>query len=109
MGKVIMMVVSNDGLKATGSIQLCAGHEAGAEAAVHAMTALFAEEGTEAVILVDASNAFKNLNRRVALLNIRKLCPAIAPALINFYRGKASLFVGEETILSQEGTTRVTR
>ena len=63
VGKVIMMVVGNDVLKATGSIQLCAEHEADVESAVHAMTAFFAEEGTEAVILVDASNAFNNWNR----------------------------------------------
>ena len=106
VGKVIMTVVGHDVLKATGPIQLCAGHEAGAESAIHAMRTLFAEEGTDAVILVDASNAFNNLNRKVALLNIRVLCPAIATALINCYRGNGLLFVGGETLLCQEGTTQ---
>ena len=106
IGKAIMTVVSNSVLEATGPMQLCAGHEAGAEAAVHAMRELFADEKTEAVLLVDASNAFNNLNRKVALLNISTLCPAIAKVLINCYRDNARLFVGGETLLSQEGTTQ---
>ena len=39
------------------TIQLCAGQDAGCEAAVHAMERVFADEDTEAMILVDASNA----------------------------------------------------
>ena len=100
VGKIVMNVVGNDVLKATGPVQLCAGHEAGSEAAVHAMRDLFAEEETEAVILVDSTNAFNNLNRQVSLLNISYLCPAIAPILINCYQSSASLFVGDEVLLS---------
>ncbi len=106
VGKVIMTVVGDDVLTATGTLQLCAGHEAGAEAAIHAMRTLFQDEGTEAVILVDAANAFNNLNRRVALLNIAVICPTIATVLINCYRGDAPLFVGGATLLSTEGTTQ---
>ena len=106
VGKVIMKVVGNDVLQATGPIQLCSGQEAGAEAAVHAMRTLFEQEGTDAVMLVDATNAFNNLNRKVALLNISLLCPAIATVLINCYRGNAQLLVNGEIILSQEGTTQ---
>ena len=69
------------------------------------MRALFAEENTDAVILVDAANVFNNLNRKVALLNISVICPAVAPVLTNCYRENALLFVGGETLLSQEGTT----
>ena len=100
-----MSVVGDDVLTATGALQLCAGHEAGAEAVVHAMSSIFKDDQTEAVILVDAENAFNNLNRRVALLNIAVLCPAIATVLINCYRGDAPLFVGGITLHSTEGTT----
>ena len=55
---------------------------------------------------MDASNAFNNLNRRFALANISTLCPAFSCILINTYRNDANLFVGGETILSQEGTTQ---
>ena len=58
-------------LEAAGSLHLCAGHEAGEEAPIHAMTAIFEDESCDAVMFVDASNAFNNLNRKVALLNIR--------------------------------------
>ena len=79
VGKAIMAVVRDDVLLATGTLQLCGGHEARLEAAVHAMSSLYQDDGTEAIILVDAKNAFNNLNRKVALLNIALLCPAIAP------------------------------
>ena len=61
---------------------------------------------TQAALLVDASNAFNNLNRRLALRNISSLCPAFSRVIINTYRNAARLFVGGETILSQEGTTQ---
>ena len=51
-----------DILEAAVPLQLCAGQDAGCEAAIHAMRSLFAEENTEAVLLVDASNAFNSLN-----------------------------------------------
>ena len=41
VGKVVMSVVGDDVLTATGALQLCAGHEAGAEAVVHAMSSIF--------------------------------------------------------------------
>ena len=58
------------------------------------------------LFLVDASNAFNNINRQVTLLNILNLCPVIATVLINCYRGNAQLFVGGEVIFSKEGTTQ---
>ena len=58
------------------------------------------------MILVDASNAFNNLNREVTLRNILTLCPALSKIIINTYRDYSKLFVGGESILSQEGTTQ---
>ena len=104
VGKAIMTVVHSDVLKATGALQLCSGHEAGCEAAYHAMNRIFLDENTEAILLIDAKNAFNNLNRRVALLNIHQLCPALATVLTNCYRSSSSLFVQGETLWSREGT-----
>ena len=56
--------------KAVGNLQLCAGQKAACEAGIHAMRGLLESEGTEAVILVDASNAFNSLNREAALRNV---------------------------------------
>lgn len=106
VGKAIMKVVKEDVLMASGPLQLCGGHEAGSEAAVHAMQAIFEDSDTDAVMLVDASNAFNNLNRQTALLNIQYICPAIAPVLINCYREETKLFVGGEVLFSKEGTTQ---
>ena len=92
--------------QAAGSLQLCAGQPSGCEAAIHALRHIFDDATTQAALLVDASNAFNNLNRQLALANIASICPAFSRILINTYRNNAKLFVGGETILSQEGTTQ---
>ena len=79
---------------------------AACEAGIHAMRGLLESEGTEAVILVDASNAFNSLNREAALRNVRILCPVLAPILVNTYRQPSRLFIDSEHIWSQEGTTQ---
>ena len=60
----------------------------------------------EAVLLVDASNAFNALNRNVALLNILNTCPSIATILINCYRSNIPLFIDNNILYSSEGTTQ---
>ena len=106
IAKAILSIVSGDVQYAAGSLQLCAGQKAGAEAAVHAMNKAFNKSDCEAILLVDASNAFNSLNRHVALRNIRALCPPLATVLINTYRKEAELFVDGSKLLSMEGTTQ---
>ena len=48
-GKVAMMISKQDVIKAVGSLQVCAGQEAGAEAAIHAVHDRFKDYTTEAV------------------------------------------------------------
>ena len=103
IAKAILRVIKSDVQSSAGSIQLCAGQIGGAEAAIHAVRELFE---SEAVLLVDAHNAFNSLNRQVALRNIPSLCPSLAPILINSYRDPANLYIDNTTILSQEGTTQ---
>ena len=105
-GKAILAIVGGDIQETAGALQLCAGQKAGCEAPVHAMRQIFDDTNTQAVLLVDASNAFNNLNRQTALLNIHLNCPSIAKVLINTYWADTQLFVDGETILSQEGTTQ---
>jgi hypothetical protein len=77
-------------------------------AAVHAMEEVFADEDTEAMILVDAFYCF---NRQVALLNCGTVCPALSHILINTSsknRNNSQLFFDGQCILSKEGTTQGT-
>ena len=70
------------------------------------MKEAFLKEETEAVLLVDASNAFNSLNREAALHNIRYLCPILSTILINIYREATDLFVDGIVLASKEGTTQ---
>ena len=106
IAKAILFVTKGDVEDAAGSTQMCAGQLAGIEAAVHAVHSIFSNAETEAILMVDASNAFNSMNRTVALHNVRILCPSLATVLINTYRGAAELFLDSQTILSKEGTTQ---
>ena len=108
IGKAVLAVTGPHVREVTGALQVCAGQRGGSEAAVHAMRHVFQDTNTEAVLLVDATNAFNSLNRQVALQNVLHLCPSIAPAIVNTYtyRADAQLFVDGEVIYSSEGTTQ---
>ena len=54
--KALMDVVRLDVLEATGPLQLSRGQQSGCEAAIHALREVF--QDTDAVLFVDASNAF---------------------------------------------------
>ena len=95
VGKRLVSELKQDLKEAAGPIQVCAGHEAGAEAAIHAMQSIFDED------------AFNSLNRKVAVHNILILCPRAALTIINTYRLPSRLFLGGGgEISSQEGTTQ---
>ena len=71
------------------------------------MHSILEEEETDAVPLIDASYAFKALNRAATLHNIRVLCPSIATNAINTYRQSSRLLItGERKLKSAEGTTQ---
>ena len=107
VGKCIAWTLQDEIQLAAGPLQVSSGLKSGAEAAIHAMRNIFEADSTDAVILVDASNAFNRLNRGAALHNIQYLCPPLALSLINTYRKPARLFiVGGEEITSSEGTTQ---
>ena len=58
----------------------------GGEAVIHALHRIFEADDTDAVLLIDASNAFNSLERAAALHNTRILCPSISNYAINIYR-----------------------
>ena len=106
IGKAILSALMPYIQESAGSLQLCAGQQAGCEAAVHAMRHLFDDSDSQAVLLVDATNAFNHLNRQTSLLNIHSLCPSLAPVLTNTYRSDVQLHIDGETLYSCEGTTQ---
>ena len=106
ISKAILAIIGRDIKEAAGGVQLCVGQVSGCEAGVHAMRGIFNDEETEAILLVDATNAFNSLNRKAALVNIHSLCPPLAVVATNMYRGDASLFIDGETVYSREGTTQ---
>jgi len=104
MSKAIPSVLKFDILQAAGSSQLCAGQDSGCESAIHAVRDLLNRPETEAILLIDASNAFNSLARHSALLNIQELCPPFSVPLINIYQSPVELFVDGESIFSTKGT-----
>jgi hypothetical protein len=70
----------------------------------------FAQDSTEGILLVDAENAFNNLNRKTALANIKEICPPIYRYLHNTYQKPAQLIINDngnvEIISSNEGCTQ---
>ena len=107
IGKSVAKALRNDIQMAGGCLQTCTGVEAGIEAAIHAMAKTFKKEDCEAVILVDADNAFNKLNRKAALHNIERTCPGLYTFLKNSYKEPTMLYLPDGThILSEEGVTQ---
>ena len=116
IGEVIRRIVSSatvtlfkpEIVEATAPLQTCAGLPGGIEASIHAMRRMWEDPETEAILLVDASNAFNSLNRQTALQNIDLTCPELATFLKNLYNCEAELFIAnsDETVLSREGATQ---
>ena len=107
IAKAVLHLVDLDVREACGALQVCAGCEGGCEAAVHAVRQLFDDPGSQAVLLVDASNAFNSVNRQAALHNILRICPSLAQILINTYQRPVRLIIpGSGGLMSTEGTTQ---
>ena len=97
----VMKLLKRDVLKATRSLQLCAGQDAGSEAAIHAVYEMFNRESTEAVLMADAPNAFNAINREAFLHNTKILY------VNNCYSSPTDLYIqGGRSIKSEEGATQ---
>ena len=100
-----MSAFSEDVTPAFSDAQMC-GRSSGSEAAAHGMT-MFQDKNSDAVILVDAANAFNNLNRKVLLHNIKFIYPEIATYVNNCYLVPTRLFLCRRfEFTSHEGSTQ---
>ena len=69
------------------------------------MREIFKNPKAEAVLLVDATNAFNSLNRLAAVHNITLSCPSLAQILVNTYRAPIRMIIpGNGETASSEGT-----
>ena len=74
-------------------LQIYLGYSAGAEVSIHAMAQILDDDGTDEILLVDASK-------------IQITCQEISMYIINTYRSPSRMFTcGRVEILSHEGTT----
>ena len=80
VGKAVMRIARQNLQCAAGSSQLCAGQIGGCEAAVHAIKRIFALPSVEGVLLVDATNAFNELNHQVILRNVWLFVQCLPPS-----------------------------
>jgi hypothetical protein len=107
IGKTVAAAARSQIVECAGPQQLCAGQRSGCEAAVHAMTQIFDQDESDAILFVDAANAFNSINRMTLLHNIQYLCPVLAIYTINCYQSPSRLFIqGGKEISSAEGTTQ---
>ena len=70
IAKATTSVLKQEIVDATAPLQTCAGLKGGVEASIHAMRHIFEDQNTEAMLLIDASNAFNALNRKAFLCQI---------------------------------------
>ena len=60
VGKAVTKVLKLDIINSTAPIQVCGGLPGGVEAAIHSVRRIFNDPNTEAILLVDADNAFNS-------------------------------------------------
>lgn len=106
IGRCITRNISSELQRIGGNTQLCLGQKAGIEHAIHCLRTTFENESCEAILLIDATNAFNMLNRSLAIENIKRICPALQNAASNSYSHPSKLFVNGRTMLSEEGCTQ---
>ena len=69
-----------------GCLKTCIVIRSGIEAAIHVTSEAWEDCSTEALLQLNADNAFSRLNRKVALHNIKEVCPPIQTLLQNYYQ-----------------------
>ena len=105
-GPKIVDCVRQDLASLGGNMQLCLCQKCGIEKAINLLRHSFDDPKIEAILLIDAKNAFNVPNRRTALENVKALCPSLRVVSAKSFCHPSHLYIGMATILSQEGTTQ---
>ena len=106
VGKVFIRCVSSDLIQLGLDKQLCLGQKGGIEYAIHSLRSAYEDKNNEAMLLIDADNAFNSLNRELALKNVEVLCPSLATELKNSYSRPPALFVNGKKLLTRRNHSR---
>ena len=106
IGRTITKCLKNELMSLGSNYQFCLGQKCGIEYAIHTLRDQYSKTSADAILLIDAENAFNSLNRKLALKNIENTCPSLLTAIKNSYSNPSKLFVNKKTIYSQEGTTQ---
>ena len=108
--KVVIGHLHYDLMEAAGPLHTSAGLKLGIEASIHEMRSIFERDNTQGLLFVDVENAFNNQKRKVALHNIKQLCPSFFRFLSNTYQVPAMMIINyqvKDSILHvQEGNTQ---
>ena len=85
---------------------MASGTKGGCEAAIHSLNDKFNERECQGVLLLDASNAFNTLNRKLALHHTRVFCPVLSTFLDNLYGAHRDLYAEGFLLSGEEGGTQ---
>ena len=106
IGRTVTKCLKNELMLLGSNYQLCLVQKCGIEHAIYTLRDQYSKTSADAVLPIDAENAFNSLNRKLALKNIEKNCPSLLTAIKNSDSNPSKLFVNKKTFYSQEGTTQ---
>ena len=99
IGLTITKCLKNEFMSLGSNYQLCLGQKCGIEYAIHTLRDQYSKTSADAVLLIDAENAFNSLNRKLALKIIENTCPSFSTAIKNSYSNPYKLFVNKKNNL----------
>ena len=101
------MDIAKKDVQRAGYLQVCAGHNTGAEAAIHAIYNLLQQDETEVVLLIDAESTFNFVNRKEKVHDISITFPILSTFVSNRCLVPVRLFIlANKEIKSKEETTQ---
>ncbi|KAJ0856068.1 putative reverse transcriptase domain, DNA/RNA polymerase superfamily [Helianthus annuus] len=106
VSKVAMKGVGKEMTKYLNDFQFGVGVSGGAEAILHSVNRVLSErhtDGSLAMLTVDFSNAFNQVDRSTLLLEVRMRCPSISLWVEFLYGQPARLYLGDGHIWSTTG------
>ena len=106
IGRTITKCLKNELMLLGSNYQLGLGQKCGIEYAIHTLRDQYSKTFADAVLLIDAENAFNSLNRKLALKNSKNTCPSLLLAIKNSYSNQSKLFVNKKSCTLKNGQSR---